>query len=74
MAQARIYKVTAPGQHAPRMVRAGTRAQAIRHVVADTVFAAVASQDDLVSMLQDGATIESASADPDQLDIEQVQA
>lgn len=72
MAQSRIYKVTAPGQN-PRLIRAGTRAQATRHAVADTVVAEVASQDDLVSMLQDGATIESASGDPDQMDIEQAQ-
>lgn len=42
------------------LVRAGTPAQALRHVVRDTV-TEVATQDQLVKLLADGVKVEDAS-------------
>lgn len=41
-----------------RLVRAANAAQALRHVAVDTLRVAVASQDDLVKLLQAGVTVE----------------
>jgi hypothetical protein len=64
----RIYVVTqstgegngaADSQH---LVRAGSQAQAIRHVVSDQFSAEVASQDDLVTLLGKGVKVREATA------------
>ena len=65
----RIYRVAnfiAPleattGQTFTRLVRAPNAAQALRHVAADTLHVAVASQDDLVELVEAGVKVESAS-------------
>lgn len=59
----RIYVIhdkrgTGPGDQ--RLVRAGTRAQALRHVAQDVFFVNIASQDALVRLLSRGATVEDA--------------
>jgi hypothetical protein len=46
----------------PRLIRAHSQAQAIRHVAKDYQ-ATVASQDDLVSSLTSGVKVEDAGAD-----------
>ncbi|MGE0209768.1 MAG: hypothetical protein AB7S42_11570 [Lysobacteraceae bacterium] len=46
-----------------RLVRAGTRAQALRHVAQDVFHVAVADQDDLVLLVGTGTRVEDATAD-----------
>ncbi len=53
----RIYIVRAEGG-AKRIVRAPNTAQAIRHVAADTLRAAVATQDELVTLVAAGTKVE----------------
>jgi hypothetical protein len=43
-------------------VRAPNAAQALRHVTADTLSAAVASQDDLVTLVAAGVKVEDSGA------------
>lgn len=64
-AQTRIYMVAnaqgraADGSELPsRLVRAPNAAQALRHVAADTLAVAVASQDDLVRLTLAGVQVE----------------
>lgn len=45
-----------------RLVRAPTAAQALRHVAIDTLTVAVASQDDLVELIEAGVKVEAVSA------------
>lgn len=59
--QQRVYLVTEQGSELPRLVRAGTPAQAIRHVVKAKFTAAPASQNDLIDALGKGATVENAA-------------
>lgn len=47
-----------------RLVRATHAAQALRHVAADTLAVAVASQDDLVRLIAAGVQVETAGSDP----------
>jgi hypothetical protein len=56
----RIYLVSEDGNDKPKLVRANTPAQAIRHVVQDKFKAAVPSQDELVNALKSGAIVEDA--------------
>lgn len=61
----RIYVIQGQGIAGPgvnRLVRAATRAQALRHVARDTFHVAIASQDALVRLLGDGAKVEDAAA------------
>jgi hypothetical protein len=58
----RIYLVT-NGASDPRLVRAGTPAQAIRHVTKPIYAAEVASQDQLVAWLGKGTKVEDAKDD-----------
>ena len=60
----RIYLVTDAITNNPRLVRAATPAGAIKHVVAEMFFAKPASQDVLVSALQDGLLVEDCVTDP----------
>lgn len=48
------------GRTFTRLVRAPNAAQALRHVAADTLNVAVASQDDLVELIEAGVKVESA--------------
>lgn len=57
----RIYRVISA--HGDKLVRAASQAQAIRHVVANTYTAKVASQDDLITMLESGVKVEDAGAE-----------
>lgn len=52
----RTYLVTVGDKR--RLVKAPTRAQAVNHVVADTITATVATQDDLEDLLPRGIKIE----------------
>lgn len=51
----RIYRVTS--QHGDKLVRATSQAQAIRHVVATDYTAKVATQDDILSMVESGCKV-----------------
>jgi uncharacterized protein YacL (UPF0231 family) len=51
----RIYKVTS--QSGTYLVRASTRNQAIAHIAKDEIVANVATQDDIVSLMQDGRKV-----------------
>lgn len=57
----RIYEVTHKPSAEPRLVRATNQAQALRHVVRDTYEVVVASQDRLVSLVQQGRAVEDAA-------------
>jgi hypothetical protein len=64
----RIYLIRPKnGTGKSRLVRAGTPAAALRHVVEDTLEVSLASQDDLVRVLtsQDGAKVEAVNAEDD---------
>ena len=58
----RIYVVRSP-VGGDRLVRAGSHAQAVGHVVRGTYRAEVAGQDELVQLLAVGAKVEEAGAD-----------
>ena len=64
MTTTRIYQVKRDDGSKPRLVRASTPAQAVRHVIRNEYIADVASQDDLVALLGSGVTVEAASAEP----------
>lgn len=51
------------GKTFTRLVRASNAAQAVRHVAADTLHVAVASQDDLVELLEAGVRVEQSGRD-----------
>lgn len=57
----RIYLVTDRESQAKRLIRASSQAQAVRHAVAKRFDAEVASQDDLVQLLDAGQAVESAA-------------
>lgn len=58
----RIYRVSGVNcKH--RLVRAVNRSQALRHVAADTLTVAVASQDDLVYCFDNGIKVEDVKAE-----------
>ena len=57
----RIYLVTDRETQAKRLIRASSQAQAVRHAVAKRFDAEVASQDDLVQLLDAGQAVESAT-------------
>jgi len=63
----RIYVVTDTGAQTfhGRLVRASTRAQALRHVVEPRFAVDVASQQTLVDLLGEGITVEDASESED---------
>jgi hypothetical protein len=58
----RIYLVTDVETNKHRLIRAGNQAQAIRHAAQTRFDIEVAGQDDLVSLLTGGTTIELAGA------------
>lgn len=58
----RIYTVTDEETNAVALVRAGTRTQAIAHVVSRRFRAAVADQDALVKHIGDGVPVEDVRA------------
>lgn len=58
-----VYKVTSNGKH--RLIRALTKAQAIRHVANDTISAALAEQQDMFDLATAGVKIEDAGAEAD---------
>lgn len=57
----RIYRVSSTRTGDEWLVRAHNQAQAIRHVVRDTHEVVVASQDRLVSLVQQGRAVEDAN-------------
>ncbi len=57
----RIYHVTDGLQD--HLVRANTRMQALGHVARNTLTARLATQDDLVTLIQNGLGVEDASAE-----------
>jgi len=56
----RIYIVDRKGTEGKTLVRADTKAGALRHVAEKTMVAEVASQDDLVTLVGAGANVEDA--------------
>lgn len=56
----RIYLVTDTETNQHRLIRAANQAQAIRHAAASRFDVEVAGQDDLVSLLAAGKTVEDA--------------
>jgi hypothetical protein len=58
----RIYKVT--DSSSVWLVRASNKSGAINHVARETIQAEVASQEDLVGLLKDGAQIHDAGSAP----------
>ena len=68
MASQRIYVVVQPDGN-PRLVRASVRSQALSHVASSLLSIHVATQDDLVDLLEDGVKVENARS-PDQMEIE----
>lgn len=68
MASQRIYVVVQP-DGIPRLVRASVRSQALSHVASSLLSIHVATQDDLVDLLEDGVKVENARS-PDQMEIE----
>lgn len=62
----RIYRVT--HGTADYLVRASNAAQALRHVTAKLFAAEVATQDDLVRLLQKGVKVEEAGDEPSRSD------
>lgn len=62
----RIYIVVRRGvDHTPRLVRATSQAQALRHVALDEYTVEVAGQEGIVSALQRGLAVETAKATTD---------
>ena len=61
----RIYRVTAkrPDGPKPRLVKASSQAQALRHVVEDTLTVELASQDDLVALVATGVKVEAVNSE-----------
>lgn len=55
----KIY-IVKNGSGAARLVRAGNRIQAIRHVAADTISAEIAGQEQLIAAIQKGIAVEDA--------------
>ena len=60
MSDTRIYKVNTRGEDAPRLVLAGTKAQAIRFVAEDNFEAEVADGKDIAQLVKDGIQVEVA--------------
>lgn len=58
----RIYEVSST--HETRLVRANSQAQALSHVARSEYSVKVATQDDLVSGLTSGKTVEQAGVEP----------
>jgi len=59
----RIYVVQDTETSEKALVRAANQAQALRHVVKNRFAVAMASQDELVSLLESGTTVETASTE-----------
>lgn len=55
-----IYNCTVKGESKPRIVRAGTAAQARNHIVDCKTMTA----EEMADAIEDGATIENAAAEP----------
>jgi len=62
MATNRVYVIHEDGK-AVALVRAGTQAQAIRHIVGDRFEAVPADQDALIKHLGDGKKVQTAGED-----------
>lgn len=66
MTTTRIYTVWEQDDPLPpRLVRASTKSQALRHVAEDTFSVAVASQEALLDCVQRGVDVEDAGSVPD---------
>lgn len=63
MSTTRIYRVFSVATGDDWLVRAGTQAQAIRHVVADQYRAQVAGQETIVDLLSRGGTVLDATVE-----------
>ncbi len=61
----RIYKVEGPLPESVRLVRAQNKNQAIRHAVRNDYRADLATQDELVELVQSGVAVEDAVSDSD---------
>jgi hypothetical protein len=61
----RIYEVRIPATKTRRLVRATSRATAIRYAAEDTITAQVATQEALIELLTAGAAVEDAGLAPE---------
>lgn len=59
----RIYVVQDTETNEKALVRAANQSQALRHIVKHRFAVAVASQDELVKLLEHGTSVETASAE-----------
>lgn len=68
----RIYVIRSKGSEndpdQTSLVRAPTKSQALRHVAESCFIATVASQEELVQLLQHGVEVENAGEEPDPFD------
>ncbi len=62
----RIYKVQVKDSQERSLVRAESKAGALRHIAEKTMEAEVATQDDLVKMVAAGVKVEDAGKETDQ--------
>jgi hypothetical protein len=60
----RIYQVTHKASKTVRLVRATHPSRALHHVAADEYSVEVASQEDLITLLEDGVKVEDVKAEP----------
>lgn len=61
---ARIYVVTDKTANTKHLVQATNQAQAVRHIAAARLDCMVANSMEVVSLMQSGATVEDATAQP----------
>lgn len=61
----RPYIVTDKATGKQRIVQAGTSAQALRHVAADTYTVAIAKANDVIALMASGVKAEVAGAEPE---------
>jgi hypothetical protein len=65
----RIYVVNGNGRQT--LVRASSQAQALRHVAGSLFEVNVASADDVVTMMENGAVVQKANPEPEQFEIQE---
>ena len=63
--QQNVYLVVSKDMTIRRLVRAPNRTRALRHVAADTLGVAIATQDNLIELIAAGAKVEDAVAADD---------
>ena len=62
--QTRVYVVIDSRAKQPRLIRAANRAHALRYAAKDVLTAAVPTQNELVTLLQNGVKVEEPGREP----------